>query len=304
MLNFLGFSKFRFVTVFVGAALLASASCLAQGDTYKPGAGKPKTRPAQDLRNEGPAVFGGGKDKGKPDAAGDWSIVVVAFRGDTAQAEARAALETVRSQTRLDAFVEARGAAYVIAYGHYPDAASKQAKADLDRIRAVEVMFDGRPARPFSGAMLAPPAEIPGSRPEWDLRNAKRTNGEWAIYTLQVGVYSREDRKPTSPADLAEFRKMAEQAVALLRREGELAFYYHGPNRSMVTIGLWGEEDFDGTTHLDLNPGLGALRKRFPYNLQNGMGIKQRVTVTDPKSGQQIKQERMQPSSLVAVPKD
>jgi hypothetical protein len=161
--------------------------------------------------------------------------------------------------------------------------------------------MDGQTVKPFSGAFLAPPTEIHGTMPEFDLSNAKKLNGDWVLYTLQVGVYSREDQKAATPAEMAEFRKTAEEAVVQLRREGEQAFYSHGPNRSMVTIGLFGTEDFDATSKFE-SPALRALRKRFPYNLQNGMGIKQRFTVTDPKTGQQMKKERIQPSGLVQVP--
>ena len=51
-------------------------------------------------------------------------------------------------------------------------------------------------------------------------------------------------------------------------------------------------------------PALGALRKRFPNNLQNGMGIKQRLKLTDPKTGAQVVKEQLQSSMLVAVPKE
>jgi hypothetical protein len=116
-----------------------------------------------------------------------------------------------------------------------------------------------------------------------------------------VGIYAREDGKPTSQAEIAEFRRHAEQAVVQLRREGEQAFYYHGPTNSSVTIGLFGDDDFDVQTRME-SPRLRSLRQRHPHNLLNGMGIKRRVTVTDQR-GRAVKTERLDPSMLVVVPK-
>ncbi len=298
------------IWVVAAAAVMAGGGAArAQDESYHPGSGKgkQKDKPGEKktLHEEGKELFGGGKEKPGSASEGMWAIVINAFRGDDQGAAAKAGLETVRSQTRLaDAYIEKRGDATVILYGRYADPASKEAKADLDKVHGVEVLIGGEMKKVFLSAFLAPPAELHGSKPEYDLRNAKKLNGDWALYTLQVGVYSREDKKPPSPADLAEFRKMAEAAVAKLRSEGEQAFYYHGPSRSMVTIGLWGVDDWDEALRVDKNPALHTLRQRFPNNLQNGMGIKERKRMTDPTTGKQVVKEWLQPSSLVAVPKD
>ena len=86
-----------------------------------------------------------------------------------------------------------------------------------------------------------------------------------------------------------------------LRREGELAFYCHGPNRSMVTIGIFGIEDFDPQKPAMTSPRLVELRKRYPYNLQNGQGVRRTATVTT-ASGQRARVEKIEPSRLVAIP--
>ncbi len=291
------------------ASLLIGLPARGQDESYHPGSPKPaqkdKKTPAKD---EGKALFGGGGKDKAPQGAGMWSIVIEAFRGDTQDADAATGLDKVRTTAGLSqAYLDRRGEATVIAYGRYADPTSKEARGDLDRVRGVQIELNGAPTKPFLSAFLAPPADIHGARAEYDRRNAKKINGDWAIYTLQVGVYSREDRKPASPADLAEFRKLAEEAVTKLRSEGEQAFYYHGPSRSMVTIGLWGTADYDEsapTGFKDKNPALHALRVRFPNNLQNGMGIKQRLKLTDPKTGAQVIKEQLQPSSMVVVPKE
>lgn len=279
----------------------------AQDDTFKPNAPRPTPKQKNpDLKKEGEALFNPGKSPAPATASSaDWSIVLTSFRNEDQAAQAAAALQTIRSETGLaEAYTETRGEATVIAYGRYADPTSRQAVSDLARVRATTMVSGGEPRKVFGSAFLAPPDEIKGVNPDHDLRNARKLNGKWALYTLQMGVYSREDHKAPSASDMAEFRRTAEAAVAKLRREGEQAFYYHGPNRSMVTIGLFGEDDFDAKRAVDLNPALTALRQRFPYNLQNGLGIKQKFRITDPDSGRQVLKEKLQPSNLVGIPSE
>ncbi|MBL9032445.1 MAG: hypothetical protein JNM80_12165 [Phycisphaerae bacterium] len=268
-------------------------------------------KPSKDSREEGKKLFGGSGESsagqpGKPGSASasGWSIVLYAFRGEDQAAEAAAGLERARTLGKLPgAYMEKRGAATVIAYGKYHDNASSEAKADLAKVRAVTIEMEGVKRTPFAQAFLAPPERIPGTMPEFDLRNARQREGDWALYTLQVGVYARSDTKAPSASELAQFRKSAEEAAAKLRREGEQAYYYHGPSRSMVTIGLFGAEDFDPQVGPPSDaPALKSLRKRFPHNLLNGMGIREKKTITDP-DGKKVAVTTMQPSTLVAVPK-
>ena len=114
-------------------------------------------------------------------------------------------------------------------------------------------------------------------------------------------MYTRRDKAAT-PKEMAEFRKHAELAVTTLRREGEQAFYYHGPTGSMVTVGLFGQDDFDPQAAGVESPMLKQVRKRYPYNLLNGQGMKENVKV-QLEGGGAGEATRMQPSSLVEVPK-
>ncbi len=304
--------KSAICTLLVSLLMLTPAVRAQDEGTYKPGAPKapkptaktpsntPTKKAPEPLREEGKSIFTG--PGATPSDSGSWCIVIEAFQGSSADADAAAGLAKLKAETTLsDAYLEKRGNNTLIAYGRYPDASSAQAKADLAKVRTTQVSIDGTPQKPFASAFLAAPAEIKGTLPEFDLNNAKKLSGDWALYTLQIGVYSREDNKPVTAEQLAEFRRTAEQAVIQLRREGEQAFYYHGPNRSMVTIGLFGAEDFDATTKTE-GPLLSQLRKRFPYNLQNGMGGKHKRTVTDPKNGKQVRQEQIDKSGLVMVP--
>jgi hypothetical protein len=191
--------------------------------------------------------------------------------------------------------MEQHGKSWVVAYGRYQDAADPAAVADLQRIKAIVINNQ----RPFAGAVLAPPENIPGSQPEFDLRQVRARMGEWALYSLQVAVYSREDLGRPSPKELAEYRKAAEQAVVQLRREGDPAYYYHGTTSSMVTIGVFGADDFDPTVPGVESPLLAKLRRKYPHNLLNGKAMRERIPGLPPNHPDPY---RLQPSRLVAVP--
>jgi hypothetical protein len=286
----------------------AATQSLAQTDTYKPGQKsqpkqkQPSKKKSERLEKEGRELFGGGGNE-KPTgaaAAAYWSIVLVSFREGEQDVEAQRGLERVRNLAGLkDAYLEKRGPATVIAYGRYETQAAGE--KDLAKIRKLSVTEGGVTAQPFSTAMLAPPAEIRGSMPEYDLRNVRQQK-DWAAYTLQVGVYGRIDGPPTAK-ELAEFRAAAEKAAVQLRREGEEAYYVHGPNKSMVTIGVFSLEDFDSQTRFEA-PQITQLRKRYPYNLLNGQGVRNSVKITDPKTGKVVRQQQLQKSALINIPKE
>lgn len=246
---------------------------------------RPQRDPAAVNLDEGPAVFGKfgaapGDATGDPSKAPEgatWTIVLATFRGQGHAAAAAAALPKIRAYSGLTAaFVETRGQdASLVGLGRFVEPGSSAALAELRRVRAIAGSgTDGAGAKPFEGAFFAPPAGAAagasGARPEYNLTRAREQHGKGAFVTLQVGVYERTDLGATSAQDLAEIRAAAEQAAAQLRREGEEAYYYHGPRRSMVTIGAFPEEDVTQKR----SPAAAALRKRHPYNLLNGQGYK------------------------------
>lgn len=240
------------------------------------------------------------KDKGAPrpgespaDAAVStgWSIAIHLTRGDE-QTEAPAILARIRTQGGLpNAFLQKRGQATLIAFGNFADPDDASAQAELKRVQQLEV--DGK--RPYQAAYLIPPpsGSLQGRLPQYNLLRAKANFGDSALYTLQVAVYGREDLPRPTEADLADTRKAAEDAVIALRKEGEQAFYYHGPRLSMVTVGVFDLSDFDPQLPRYKSSKLIAAQKRHPYNLYNGAAIKEK-----PKGAP----ERLQPSNLVAIP--
>lgn len=288
----------RALLLVLAAALLVGHSAKTALAALPPPPFEPATLPKKEGKKDRPAK---GTDKSTParqedrkdgrQASGSaWAIVLTAFRGDGAQAAAGQALAEARAVGLAEAYVEVRGENVIVAYGRFSAPDDPAAADALQRVRGLTV----RNEQPYAGAFLAPPFTVQlGSRPEYNLLTAKARYGEDALYTLQVAVYGREDLPRPTEDDLKEARKSAEEAAAKLRQEGELAFYYHGPNRSMVTVGIFTLDDFDPQTPGYQSTRLIETRKRFPHNLYNGAGI--RIT----RPGQK---PHLQPSPLVNLP--
>lgn len=214
-----------------------------------------------------------------------WSILLGVASGPGAdrQAATLAAIAT-REGGMPGAFIESKGEGFGVFYGSYDDPGSAQAKKDLATARAVDIGG----AKPFEAAIMAAPAVrgAAGGTPEHDLRLAKQFHGKKAGFTLQIGVYHRSDREKPTPDQVAEIRKAAEGAVKALREQGEQAFYFHGPERSMVTIGL-----FPTSEDAAIKP----VQKRYPSHMMNGQ------LTTNAKS-EQLNGPKGQPSFVVTVP--
>ncbi len=227
-----------------------------------------------------------------------WTIVLAALPTDD-PAHAEILLQQVRTIGRLpDAFIMDRAGKKIIAVGSFRNPTDPIVRAELQRVQDIQV--DG--SRLYENAFLVPPSgELSrGSIPAYDLRNVHAEHGKRAVYTLQIAVYSREDGRVPTPAEQAEIRQIAEKAVVALRQAGEQAFYYHGPNRSMVTIGIFGEDDHDVQDGFPIeSPRLASTRTRHPFNLLNGRTI---LETTRTSTGG--RSQREQSSFLVAIPKN
>lgn len=213
-----------------------------------------------------------------------WAILLGAFagRGSDQQAATLAALAAQKGGM-TGAFVERRGEGFAALYGSYDEPGSLDARRDLARARAIEIGG----SHPFESAIVAAPAvrSFAGADPEFDLRNVRQLHGDKnAKITLQIGMYGRFDGKVPTAAEVAEFRKAAEDAVRVLRDQGEKAFYYHTAERSTVTLGLFPD---------DRDPAIAELQKRFPYNMLNGQ------TTRNAKTGAASKG---QPSFTAGIP--
>jgi len=286
------FAPPSFGVFFIAALMLPLAGCgMWQSDDKK------DTNP---YAEQGPGVFDEDAALNIPNEPSDadesleWSIILATLPN---QQLASQVLSSVQSNHGLiGAYITQRQESTVIAYGKYAGPNDQQAVLDLDRVR--EIQSGG--SRPFASAFLAPPSadSLGGTNEEFDLRTVKERYGRSALYTLQLGVYGTDDNSIPSPSEVKEFRKTAERAVLDLREKGERAFYYHDPFRSMVTAGVFGDNDFDASTMpATESERLKELRDRYPHNYLNGMGIRETIT-TD--TGRRV--TRLQPSSLVQIP--
>jgi len=266
--------------------------------------GTPKTaEPDPRLADEGRLLFTerdpGADDQnpGSPDGASAFTILLgtvpPAFESRPEVLAAEYARALGGTEVRVLPAEGDRPARLVL--GRYADPGSAGAQADLHRVREAEV--GGR--RPFAGAVLAPesvPTPESDRLGRFDLRRAKGLHGAEHRYTLQIAAYAREDNQRPSPADLAAFRKAAEEAVERLRREGEQAFFYHGPNGSMVTVGLFNDGDLDTSVAPPIESRrLAEVRARHPHNLVNGRGVREVARGAEA-------QARLQESRLVLIP--
>ncbi|MFG0282794.1 MAG: hypothetical protein ACF8R7_00080 [Phycisphaerales bacterium JB039] len=225
---------------------------------------------------EGEALFGGSAEARRSSGQAEaWTIVVYGYRTETRAEDARAGLDWITRNTGMTGFrIEDRGEATVIAYGHYRDPKGADAIADYERLRQIEV--DG--AYPFAESLITPPEYAGlGNHPEYDLRRIREAFPD-AVYSLQIGFYGSPGQliSELPPEAQQEIRAAGEQAAVALRREGELAFYYHGPSGTMVTVGAFEEDDIDLARQYE-SPAVKALRQRFPYNLVNGHELRQRL---------------------------
>ncbi len=112
----------------------------------------------------------------------------------------------------------------------------------------------------FLHARMTPEVQPDVGRPEWNLRNA---NG---VYTLQVAVFF-----PTE--DVTQYKELAVAYVKQLREKGYDAYYYHADAKSIVTVGIFGQEAAYRTGgKVDYSPAVRSLQRKehFAYNLNNG----------------------------------
>ena len=141
--------------------------------------------------------------------------------------------------------------------GRFKDEDSKEAKAALRQVRDAEV--DGKAL--FAKAKIV---KLNAARGEvLDPRDLRSLKGK-GLYTLQIGYYDS--------AYGPDFRRAAETAVDVLRDKGEEAYYYHGPNRSMVLLNAWTyAEAFTLQGQVDrYSNAVRLMQETYPHNVPNG----------------------------------
>jgi hypothetical protein len=242
-----------------------------------------------------------------------WLVALLSIPSSTPNAPQLAAVALNEARTRggvPNAFAVERANAWIIASAEFAQQDEALARAELARVRALRTAD----AQPFASASLLAPSKRgeAGSMPEFDLSVLTASLPPDILYTLQVGIYQVGDGVDTpSDSERRELRKAAEEAVRVLRKDGAEAYYWHGPTRSTVTVGLFGERDVQRTareggkeiTIAQRSDRLAAAQAAYPQNLVNGMAIRVRVQGADtPDRAPTGRAGGFQPSFLIRLP--
>jgi hypothetical protein len=226
-----------------------------------------KTEQDRDWSDEGRLVFadgagsgGAGGEAGAGARVGG-GILLETFSGAGHVERARQRRDQIaRALGRQDVYAQMRSRGSVVVLGSYEGPNDARAQRDLKAVQSVTVA--GR--RPYERSYLSPPPPPPtdvGDLPELNLISARRLAGSEALYTLQVAVFEDRNRERA--------KRGAERYALSLRQQGEMAFYYHGPTKSMVTLGIFGDRAYDAQAQ-QVSLEVQALQRRFPLNLLNG----------------------------------
>lgn len=240
----------------------------------------------EDLARESGGTVGGGEAGQQARAAMErqlvgYTIELERFTGEKRSKRAARTIKLVQGELGYDgAWVLDQGGVARVVLGRFTSPVDAMAQAMLEDVRAIKV--DGEPA--FARADIVPLAD--GPRGEQNPLNAANHVG---FFTLQIGFYDDQfdgDR-----------REAAETAVRVLRDEGEEAYFYHGPNMSLVCVGLFTQHDFvrKGNEKAGIDtygPRIQEVQDRFPHNLANGRTLDETI------NGQSL---GAQPSCLVRI---
>jgi len=214
-----------------------------------------------------------------------WAIALGQVEGPTHRADAaRRRAQIAAASGMPEVWIVDEGDRSVIYHGRYDSPQNDRAQADLKRWQQLLAQR----AAPVDLAALVPvQAGVDAGAGGHDLRLAR----ERGVYTLQIGFFENRDANVQ--------RSGAETWVRKLRQEGIEAYYYHGPNRSVVTVGVFDEQAIEvneGRVEI-VDPRLRELQRRFPHNLANGSVIVMRGE----SAGGRVTEEN-QPSFLVRIP--
>ena len=238
---------------------------------------------ADDVASQGGDVSVAGRDRDKPDSNGlyedspkseaDWAILIRTFNGKGHAKQAKQFVKQLQQDTNMsDLWTKKHDGKTYVYRGRYFDPNGFAANDELRQARMTR--FEDE--RPFQNVRLA---QVVWNRiesgdggkvevtTEMDLsRHANRD-----LYSLQVGVYDEAYGK--------ERRHAAEQFAAVLRADGNMAFFCHKLHMSMVTVGLFAREEafvpiqVGNHTQDGYSPAVHKLQQKHPYNLLNGRTI-------------------------------
>jgi hypothetical protein len=207
-----------------------------------------------------------------------WAIQVTQISGNTRHDQARELVQQLRTKTSLtDFWIEDLNNTATVYHSRFQKASDPAIRKALAAVQNIEL----NGTRPFTDSKLVP--LVGQGRTIADPYDLRQFIG---YYSLQIGFYDQ--------AFGQDFRQAAEQAVHILREEGYDAYYYHGPFRSIIAIGVFSYQQAFvtvGTTDT-YAPHIRQLQKAFPYNLGNG------ATIIQKEGGRNIGEQK---SSLIRI---
>lgn len=215
-----------------------------------------------------------------------YTIELETYRGPDRLRKAHARIRQLKEQAGLaDLWTLDLDGVLRLYHGRFARENDPLARLALKQVRSLQINGD----RPYDDAQIQPldPRGGAASKRDYEDLNLRRFSDQGYL-TLQVAVYDE--------AYGPEFRKAAEQAARALREDGDRAFYYHGPHRSMVTVGLFTfDRHFvqEGKQRA-YGPEIEKLQQKYPYNLVNGITV-----IEKNKDGEVIGEQK---SSVVRVP--
>jgi len=213
-------------------------------------------------------------------ADAQWSILLATLEGEDRNKRAEMLRSKLANQMHIpDVWTTDTDEKTLVYRGRYVDPAADHARDAVRQTRMLKV--DGQ--RPFQEAqIISTAAAATGVAGPYDLRQFP------GMYSLQVEVY--DDQIGDT------YRSVAEDRVRTLRRDGDEAYFYHGPFRSQVTVGLFTHDEAfvpHGVTEA-YAPAVKKLQKKHPHNLYNGR------TMIEKSRGRKLGE---QTSSLIIVPR-
>lgn len=236
-----------------------------------------RSRDPYDRASVGDGGGGAGLGRNVVTRPSGWGVFLAAFEGDDAAKRADRLLQQLQKDHHLfDAWIWRRNAErYEVYRGQYIDPGSYEAVNALRQVHLLETAEGQR----FPRAEL-----VMLSTPD-DERSLMDLSQHVGMLSLQVGVYDEQMDE--------DYMEAAELAAAELRAQGYPAYFYHGANLSMVTVGLFDQQRAftqrgEQTVY---SPQVREVQEAFPYNLLNGR------TVIENRNGHRVEQ----PSFLVRV---
>ncbi|MEM1211107.1 MAG: hypothetical protein AAGI68_02310 [Planctomycetota bacterium] len=199
-------------------------------------------------------------EEGQQAMFGSWAIALDRFEGANRFRDAYRLVRRLNRESDLgDLWYADNGQASTVYHGRFRSPRLPDAEAALRQVR--QARLDGD--RPFADSTFV---DVTGAREATNTDDPKDLRQHAGFYSLQIGYYD--------PDFGSGFREAAEEAAATLREDGVEAYFYHGKNISMVTVGLFTADDFVFRQGVrGYGPRIRMTQDEFPLHTANGRSV-------------------------------